>query len=121
MKQIIVTAGMFLITSVTAHAAEMMDKDFGMGARGEHVSALQATLVEKGFLPASSPRGYFGPATKRAVMQYQKMLGLKQTGYVGPMTRAKWKMMKMEMMGTDTMKKDMMKGDMMEKDTMMDK
>ncbi len=117
-----------MCTTGTASAMDevmVMDRDFGMGARGEHVIALQETLVAKGFLPATSPRGYFGPATKKAVMQYQKMLGVKQTGYVGPMTRAKWKMMKQEMMSDGIMKKevmmekkDMMKDDM-KKETMM--
>lgn len=122
MKRIIVIASIIIASTHIAGAIEMgmMDKDFGLGARGEHVIALQEMLVTKGFLPATSPRGYFGPATKKAVMQYQKMLGLKQTGYVGPMTRAKWKMMNDGMVKKDMMleKKDAMK-DNMQKDMMM--
>lgn len=118
MKYAATVALLFLFSAGTISAMEtqMMDKNFGIGARGEHVSALQETLVAQGFLPATSPRGYFGPATKRAVMQYQKKHGLKQTGFVGPTTRAKWKMMRNEMKGDGMMKKD---GMMDKKDTMM--
>jgi peptidoglycan hydrolase-like protein with peptidoglycan-binding domain len=86
-------------------------KDAGMGARGENVTALQNTLISKGFLTGPAT-GYFGSATKKAVMAYQKSLGVTGTGYYGAKTR--------KMMEAGSMKKDeaMRKGDTMMKDKM---
>ena len=104
---------------------EMMDdkamsptKDAGMGARGAHVIALQKYLISKGFLtlPEGAIMGYYGGATKRAVMAYQESIGVKATGYFGPKTR-------MMMKGSMNMKDDssMMKKDSgMMKDVMKD-
>jgi thioredoxin 1 len=111
----------------------MHDESFGMGARGAHVMALQEMLISKGLLAEGSAKGNFGPATKRALMKYQAMMGLKATGFAGPMTRAKWKMMKddgmmmkkdavmekKDAMGDGMMKKDMMGDGMMKKDDSM--
>lgn len=99
-------------TMMKKEDAMMASKDAGMGSRGEHVKSLQAFLISKGFLTTSST-GYFGPATKKAVMKYQKSVGVTETGYYGAKTR---KAMDTGMM----MKKDdaMMKGDTMMKDKM---
>ena len=89
----------------------------GNGSRGEHVTALQDFLIEKGFLvlPEGATKGYFGMVTKKALMKYQESVGVSPTGYFGPKTR----MMMQEKMG---MKDDgMMKKDEMKKkdETMM--
>ncbi|MFZ2593722.1 MAG: peptidoglycan-binding protein [Minisyncoccia bacterium] len=96
----------------------------GMGSRGESVTMLQKYLIEKGFLvlPSSAPMGYFGSATKRAVMAYQQSIGVTPTGYFGPKTRAMMSE-KMKMMGGETMmdSKKMEEKKMMEKGAMMKK
>ncbi len=82
--------------------------DAGMGSRGEHVTALQKFLIEKGFLtlPTGAVHGYYGFMTKKAVMAYQESVGLNPTGFFGPKTR---------MMMQDKMKM-MDDGKMMKKD-----
>ena len=65
-------------------------------------------------------KGYFGALTKTAVMKYQASLGVKNTGYYGPLTRAAMKAMMQKdgaMMdkGGSMMKKD--EGTMMSKKT----
>ena len=56
------------------------------------VSILQDFLNERGYLK-SQPTGFFGSATRRAVIAFQNDNGLRATppGYVGPGTRAKIK------------------------------
>ncbi|MEN9852259.1 MAG: hypothetical protein RI996_202 [Candidatus Parcubacteria bacterium] len=63
-------------------------KDAGVGSRGTHVMEIQNFLISGGFL-STSATGYFGPATKKAVMAYQKSVGVTATGYFGAKTRAK--------------------------------
>lgn len=91
----------------------MTDGDLSEGSHGDAVVTLQTLLEEKGHLtiPAGVAKGYFGALTKVALMKYQAMLGVKNTGYYGPLTRAAMKAM---------MQKD---GAMMEKkgDAMMEK
>lgn len=95
----------------------------GNGSRGEHVTALQDFLIEKGFLvlPEGATKGYFGMATKKALMKYQKSVGVNPTGYFGPKTR----MMMQEKMGmkeeNTMMKKDMISNDAMSSDGKMKK
>ena len=85
--------------------------DAGMGSRGEHVTAIQKFLIEKGFLtlPTGVMHGYYGSMTKKAVMAYQESIGVTGTGYFGPKTR---------MMMQDKMKM-MDDGKMMKKDESM--
>ena len=47
---------------------------------------LQQFLKDFGFLKLN-PSGYFGTATKSAVIAFQKSAGISQTGYVGKLTR----------------------------------
>ena len=69
-------------------------KTLGQGANGSEVMKLQQILIAKGMgaaaktLGKTGANGYFGPATKKAVMEFQKMNGLEQTGSLGPKTRA---------------------------------
>jgi peptidoglycan hydrolase-like protein with peptidoglycan-binding domain len=62
-----------------------------LGKTGVDVEALQTFLEAKGFLmmPRGVAKGYFGPATKRALMKYQESVGLEPVGIVGPGTRAR--------------------------------
>jgi hypothetical protein len=93
-------AAFALTTSVHASApAANFTVDQTIGSKGENVRALQVFLnacpdtalaVPAG---AAGSMGYesstFGPATKMAVMAFQAKTGVNQTGYFGPMSRAK--------------------------------
>jgi len=61
-----------------------------LGSSGQEVCALQQLLKNLGYYAYSSITGYFGPATKKAVIAYQKANNLKPyPGWVGPSTRDK--------------------------------
>lgn len=66
-------------------------QDLKLGANGDNVTSLQTYLEGKGFLviPNGIAKGYFGPATKNALIKYQKSVGLPPVGLFGPATRAK--------------------------------
>jgi len=51
--------------------------------------ALQIYLVQNGYLtmPFGVDMGYFGGLTRKAVMNFQKAIGLPAVGRVGPLTR----------------------------------
>lgn len=83
-------AGLSLATILgSASAMEMMAPtvNLGVGARGTAVTNLQNILADKGYLSATA-RGYFGPATRAALMKYQIDNSISSTGYYGPLTRA---------------------------------
>ncbi len=77
-----------LLVPMMSHAqttffAQQMD----IGARGEHVSALQRLLAtDPAVYPEGIVSGYFGPLTQRAVAQFQSFNGLPSVGRVGPLT-----------------------------------
>ena len=56
------------------------------GSTGNEVTELQKILVKDGYLTAT-PNGNFGPATEKALKEYQKTNGLNSDGTVGPATR----------------------------------
>ena len=65
-----------------------------LGSIGSDVKALQVFLNTQGFILASTGAGspgnettYFGPATKAALMKFQKDHGITPTGFFGPITR----------------------------------
>lgn len=59
-----------------------------VGSRGADVTELQKRLAAEGLFLVR-PTGYFGPATKAAVIAYQKKYAIKPTlGFVGPLTRS---------------------------------
>ena len=65
-----------------------------IGSTGSDVKALQVFLNTHGFTVASSGNGslgnestYFGPATKAALVKFQKDHGITATGFFGPLTR----------------------------------
>ncbi len=62
--------------------------DLSVGSKGEDVKALQKFLAANPNLyPEGLITGFFGQATARAVMRFQKENGLEQAGRVGPKTR----------------------------------
>lgn len=61
------------------------------GSSGPEVEALQQSLQQKGFGPASAD-GQFGPQTESAVRSFQTSVGLQADGVVGPNTLAALKM-----------------------------
>lgn len=65
-----------------ASVSTTFTKDLTVGSSGAEVSALQSAV---GITPAT---GYFGSATKAAVMKFQAANGVPATGYVGALTRA---------------------------------
>lgn len=67
----------------------MFLRDLYVGVRGSDVGALQDILIQKGFLTKGSNSGYFGAATRRALIKYQRSVGLTGTGYFGSATRDK--------------------------------
>ncbi len=62
--------------------------DMKLGNQSEVIKALQRYLVYEGSLSPKYVTGYFGSATKAAVMSFQKKYGVKPvSGYVGVKTR----------------------------------
>src|SRR3989344_593818 len=66
--------------------------DLTIGSTGAQVVALQSALVAQGHLvmPAGVAMGYFGSLTKAAVIKWQAANGVPNTGYFGPLSRAKF-------------------------------
>lgn len=58
---------------------------------GSEVSCLQQFLKNQGaaIYPEGLVTGNFGNLTKQAVIRFQGKYGILQTGFVGPLTRAK--------------------------------
>jgi peptidoglycan hydrolase-like protein with peptidoglycan-binding domain len=69
----------FAASSVTLTKARFSPARYG--DYGEHVRTIQATLnmVEHANLRTT---GYFGPATRAAVVSFQKLVGIRATGAV---------------------------------------
>ncbi|MEK7482143.1 MAG: peptidoglycan-binding domain-containing protein [Patescibacteria group bacterium] len=60
------------------------------GLKNSSVSTLQGDLsTDSSIYPEKLVTGYFGPLTLKAVKRFQAKYGIIQTGYVGPLTRAK--------------------------------
>jgi peptidoglycan hydrolase-like protein with peptidoglycan-binding domain len=56
------------------------------GMQGADVAAVQRRLASLGY-EVTTPDGHFGPATRHAVVAFQKVNGLGRDGAVGPKTR----------------------------------
>ncbi|MFM7088424.1 MAG: peptidoglycan-binding domain-containing protein [Candidatus Paceibacterota bacterium] len=76
-----------LVFQTQAANLVVLNKQVGVGAKGESVMVLQNFLVSKGYL-SGLVDGKFGPKTKAAVAAYQKANKIPQTGFVGPLTFA---------------------------------
>ncbi len=82
--------------SVTSAAAPVFKANLTIGSLGNEVKALQLFLNAHGYSVTSSGPGSkgnetvnFGPATKAALIKYQKAKGIMPaSGYFGPKTRA---------------------------------
>lgn len=75
-----------------------ISQTLSQGKRGPEVETLQRILIGQGLLPEDSASGYFGPATRQAVIAFQNKYaaeilapaGLKEgNGIVGELTRKK--------------------------------
>ncbi|MEK7187277.1 MAG: peptidoglycan-binding protein [Patescibacteria group bacterium] len=63
-------------------------RDLSLGVQGDDVAVLQRWLVKEGYYPEAIFSGYFGPLTKKAVVQFQVDNGIvPANGYVGIKTR----------------------------------
>jgi peptidoglycan hydrolase-like protein with peptidoglycan-binding domain len=93
MKQTLIRAaalGMLLLPIAGASAMTMVaQSNLAMGSRGDDVSSLQMFLESKGFLamPQGAAHGYFGGLTRSALIRYQSSVGIRATGFYGPLTR----------------------------------
>jgi hypothetical protein len=77
--------------SPNSSACIVLKRNLFYGSRGSDVRRLQVFLRAKGYL-SSSPTGYFGKLTVRAVKLFQGDNNIsKEVGFVGPTTRAKIK------------------------------
>lgn len=63
--------------------------NMGKGSFSTGVFNLQNILMSEGLLYISQPTSYFGNLTFSAVKNFQAKYGILQTGFVGPITRAK--------------------------------
>jgi peptidoglycan hydrolase-like protein with peptidoglycan-binding domain len=68
-----------------------------LGDNGSGVKQIQTALVAHGFKVTVD--GKFGPKTQTAVIAFQKSVGIKQDGIVGPAT---WKRLKASSTATTT-------------------
>lgn len=68
----------------------LFNRNLTIGSQGTDVFQLQQLLITDGYLTVISiPTGYFGQATKNALIAYQEAKGISPaTGYFGPLTRA---------------------------------
>lgn len=55
----------------------------------EGIKNIQKALISLGFLDKQYITGFYGPLTTSAVIEFQGQNGIPQTGYVGPLTKAK--------------------------------
>jgi hypothetical protein len=74
--------------SVLGASTFIFSNDLKIGMQGNDVLELQRVLQSLGLFNGPLT-GYFGQLTLAAVKKYQKANGIIQTGYVGPLTRAK--------------------------------
>lgn len=71
--------------SITAYN---FTRDLSTGSQGEDVKQLQRFLISQGFMNRATT-DYFGPATKQALINFQKKFNISPaTGVLGPKTRS---------------------------------
>jgi len=77
-------------SQATTTTSYTFNQDLTLGSKGADVIALQQFLINKGYLTGvSSPTGYFGTLTQKALAAYQSANGISPAaGYFGPKTRA---------------------------------
>src|SRR3989338_7980533 len=65
-------------------------KSLKVGSQNSEGKALQQALAQdKTIYPEGLATGYYGPATRNAIIRFQKKYGIEPVGYVGPLTRKK--------------------------------
>jgi hypothetical protein len=79
-----------IVFSLQTVRAETYENNLMVGSSGSQVESLQTWLETNGYLtmPPGVAKGYFGARTRAALANYQKFLGLPNTGFFGPLTRA---------------------------------
>jgi hypothetical protein len=70
----------------SAAIAATFTRPLVVGSSGADVTALQQILQQQGYL-STSPTGYFGPLTAKAVAAFQTTHNIEPLGGVGPLTR----------------------------------
>ena len=83
----LITLILILGIFIPSISSASIDINLKYGQKNSAVFALQDFLADKGFLN-SNPTGYFGLLTLKAVKQYQSLVKVPSTGFVGPLTRA---------------------------------
>lgn len=90
-KRLVMTsafAGAFFAVPLVGEAA-LGDNTLKQGTTHADVQQLQSILKQKGYFKDSQTTTYFGPITKKAVMDFQKANGLVVDGIVGKNTYGK--------------------------------
>lgn len=76
--------------SVQGASTFQFSRDMQLGSKlSPDVLELQKVLVARTLLTSDNATGYFGQMTLSAVKNYQALVNINPTGYVGPATRAK--------------------------------
>jgi cell wall-associated NlpC family hydrolase len=90
-KRLVMTsafAGAFFAVPLVGEAA-LGDMTLKQGINHNDVKQLQSLLKEKGYFKEQQTTTYFGPVTKKAVMDFQRANGLMVDGIVGKQTYQK--------------------------------
>ena len=84
-----------VLGSVATSSLYTFTRDLSVAMTGSDVKALQKFLNINGFIIAKVGAGsqgqettFFGPATRSALISFQKSVGINPTGFLGPLTRA---------------------------------
>ena len=78
------------VTKVRVNPLEDFDEELKRGARGEGVKTLQQRLKQLGFdIGQAGVDGIFGPATEKALKEFQKKYGLAVTGVYDELTHTR--------------------------------
>ncbi|MES3031375.1 MAG: peptidoglycan-binding protein [Patescibacteria group bacterium] len=76
-------------TQIQVQPQYTFTRNLELGNTGPDVIVLQNILIAKGLLAPGYATGYFGPLTRQALVNYQKINNISPAiGYFGPLTRA---------------------------------
>lgn len=79
-----------IVMTTTSTTDFIFTRNLSMGIRGNDVFVLQQFLIAGEFLNLTTPTGYFGPATKTAVVRWQRSVGITPpSGFFGLLSRGK--------------------------------